>query len=237
MAHSSLTGWRMELSEPPPLAALRDETAALSSVLGALDPGQFALPTNCPPWDLRELVVHTAASVAVRAPLPPADPESVLFSAADYYRRAERETSEYRQENVDRTRQLARQVLAGTSPARWFDQVTQDAVSKLGHDDLDRIVLISQRAMRLADWVLTRVISVAAHGLDVALTLGRPPWTTAQALAVIRPVFVELIGAPPPASLGWDDQALLATATGRRALTAEEQKHLGPFAERFPVLS
>ena len=220
------------------LVALREETEALSTVLRTLDATQFDQPTNCPPWDLRELVVHTAASVGIRTPFPSADAQSVSSSAADYYRRPERSTSEYRQSNVDLTRQLARQLPADTSPAQWFDEVTQDALTKLSHDDLNRIVLISRRgAMKLADYVLTRVVSLAAHGLDVALTLGRPSWTTPAAMTVIRPVFVKLMGAEPPASLNWDDQALLATATGRRALTAEEQERLGPLRERIPVLS
>jgi Mycothiol maleylpyruvate isomerase N-terminal domain len=50
------------------LVALRQETSALSVVLHTLDPAQFDRPTNCPPWDLRELVVHTAASVRTAAP-------------------------------------------------------------------------------------------------------------------------------------------------------------------------
>lgn len=221
-----------------PLAALRAETEALSAELHTLDPSRFDRPSNCPPWDLRELVVHTAASVRLRAAFPAADPGSVPSSAADYYRRPERDTDQYRQSNVDRTQELARQLPAQTSPARWFEEVTQDALTKLGHEDLDGIVMIPQRgAMRLADWVLTRVISVAAHGLDVALTLGRPPWTTSLALTAIRPVFIDLMGAPPPAWTGWDDHALLAIATGRRALTAEERERLGPLRERIPVLS
>lgn len=219
------------------LVALRQETGALSAVLRPLDPAQFDRPTNCPPWDLRELVVHTAASVGIRAPFPSAGPQPALSSAADYYRRPERDTRQYRQRNVERTRQLAAEVLAGTSPARWFDEVTQDAVTKLSQDDLSRTVLISGRAMRLADWVVTRVVSVAAHGLDVALTLGSQPWTTSSAMTVVRPVLVELMGAEPPASVNWDDHTLLATATGRRALTTTEQMLLGPLRERVPVLS
>ncbi len=220
------------------LAALQTETEALSAVLHTLDPPQFDQPTNCPPWNLRELVVHIAASIGIRAAFPPADPQSVPSSAADYYRRPARNTSEYRQRNVDQTIQLSQQLPADTPPARWFDEIAQDTVTKLRADDLNRIVLISQRgAMRLTDWVLTRVISVAAHGLDVALTLGHPPWTTPAAMTVIRPVFIDLMGAEPPASLGWNDHTLLATATGRRALTDEEQKLLGPLRERIPVLS
>jgi uncharacterized protein (TIGR03083 family) len=221
-----------------PLVALRQEIEALSAVLRTLDPAQFDRPTNCPPWDLRELVVHIAASVGIRGPFPSADPDSVPSRAADYYRRPERDTSEYRQRNVESTRQLSRQVLGGTSPAQWFDEVTHDAIIELSQDDLNRLVLIAERgAMRLADWVVTRVVAVAAHGLDIALTLDRQPWTTSAAMAVIRPVFIELMGDEPPASVNWDDRTLLATATGRRALTAEERMLLGPLQERIPVLS
>jgi hypothetical protein len=219
------------------LTALRQETRALSTVLHELNPAQFTQPANCPPWNLQELIVHTAASIAIRSPFPTAEPQSVLASAADYYRRPERDTPAYRQRNVDQTQQLARTVLADAAPARWFDQISRDTLAKLSDDDPDRAVLIPGRgAMRLADWVVTRVISTAAHGLDVAITLDRQPWTTGPALT-IRPVFVDLLGAEPPASLQWDDQALLATATGRRTLTDPERVLLGPRQERFPLLS
>jgi hypothetical protein len=40
------------------LTALRQETRALSTVLHELNPAQFTQPTNCPPWNLQELIVH-----------------------------------------------------------------------------------------------------------------------------------------------------------------------------------
>jgi uncharacterized protein (TIGR03083 family) len=223
------------MSSDDALTALRQEILALSAVLYELDPAQFSRPTNCPPWNLRELIVHMAASVAIRGPFLTADSQSILASAADYYRRPERDTSAYRQRNVDRTQQLARTVAA---PGAWFDQISRDAVARLGEDDLERAVLIPGRdPMRLADWVVTRVISIAAHSLDVAITLDRQPWTTEAALTIIRPVFVDLLGVEPPTSLGWDGLALLETATGRRTLTDRERVLLGPRHERFPLLS
>ena len=147
--------------------------------------------------------------------MAPADSQSVPSSAADYYRRPERKTSGYRQRNVDQTKRLSRQLPAETSPAQWFDDVTHDAVNKLSHDDLNRIVLISQhRAMRLADWVLN-----PGH-------LDRRPRPRR------RPHGRRTAGRTP-----LDDHTLLATATGRRALTAEDEQHLGPLRERIPVLS
>jgi hypothetical protein len=91
--------------------------------------------------------------------------------------------------------------------------------------------------MTLADWVSNRVMSLAAHGLDVAITLDRPPWTTRSALTETGPVLVSLLGMPPLAELGWDDQALLAAGTGRRPLPEDERRILGPAQLRFPLLS
>jgi len=91
--------------------------------------------------------------------------------------------------------------------------------------------------MKLADWVVTRVVSVAAHGLDVALTVDLRPWTRRSALDVMRPVLVSLLGAEPPAQLGWDAQTLLEVGTGRRELTSDERAILGIAQARFPLLS
>jgi uncharacterized protein (TIGR03083 family) len=222
-----------------PLAALLDESGALSAVLRQVDPGDFGHPTNCPPWNLNELVVHIAMSIHLGdGEVPAAAPHSDVMTAADYYRRPERDTSDYRQSNVDRTTEAAGDVLARTSAARWFEDVSQDTVMQLSRLDLGRFVQIpSCGPMKLADWVVTRVMSVAAHGLDVALTLGLQPWTGRPALQVTRPVLVSLLGTEPPARLGWDDRTLLAAGTGRRALTSHERAVLGSLQNRFPLLS
>ena len=221
------------------LNVLLAESRALSAVLHTLTPGDLARPTNCPPWDLQELVVHTAASIWVGdTPFPAAEPDAKLHDAADYYRRPERDTTAYRQDNVDRTQQLAQRVLATTSAADWFDEVLTKTVDVLGGQRLDGVVDVAGRgAMKLSDWLLTRIFSVAAHGLDVAITLGRDPWTTPEALQAVRPIFVALLDGEPPSGLGWDDQTFLAVASGRRALTDHERVLLGPHARRFPLIS
>jgi hypothetical protein len=48
--------------------ALATESQTLSAVLLELDADEFERPTSCPPWDLKELVVHTAASIGLRQP-------------------------------------------------------------------------------------------------------------------------------------------------------------------------
>lgn len=224
---------------PVSVVALADECRALSSVLRELAPAEFATATNCPPWDLRELVVHIGDSIrGTGDQFTPAEPDDQPLSAADYYRRPQRATPAYRQRNVDRTQTLARTVPATVSAAQWFDDVSRHTLATLDRRDLDQVVLIPGRgAMRLADWVTTRVISVAAHGLDVAITLGRTPWTTPSALHVSHPVLVDLLGGQPPELLGWDERDLLVAGTGRRPLTGPQRDVLGRSAERFPLLS
>jgi uncharacterized protein (TIGR03083 family) len=226
------------MSDDDVVVALRVESEALVGVLRGLDAASFGLVTNCPPWDLAELVVHMGDSVNLRRAFGDAELGMRVGSAADYYRRPERGTSEYRQRNVDESQERAREVLVDSSAVDWFEGVVGNALGVLEGDDLDRVVLASGRgAMRLGDWVVTRVISLAAHGLDVAITLGRESWTTEAALKAVRPVFVELLGGEPPVSLGWDDGEFLAVATGRRGLTESERVLLGSSHERFPLLS
>lgn len=221
------------------VTALHEESRALSAVLWQADPGDFGRPTNCPPWDLNELVIHIAMSIHVGDDeLPAATSQSGVMTAAGYYRRPERDTPNYRQSNVDRTTEAAGEVLARTTAPRWFDAVSEDSVQRLSRLDLGRYVQIPGCGpMKLADWVVTRVMSVAAHGLDVALTLGLQPWTTQPALNVTCPVLISLLGAQPPAQLDWDDRTLLAAGTGRRALTSRERAALGALQDQFPLLS
>jgi uncharacterized protein (TIGR03083 family) len=220
------------------LTALVEESRALSAVLDRLGPAEFGRATNCPPWDLAELVVHIAMSIRVDDDPPIAAPAGALSTAADYYRRPERNTSPYRQGNVDRTQQVAAGVLATTSAPQWFGETCATAIGALRRRDLGEIVPIDGVGpMTLADWVTTRVMSLAAHGLDVAITLDEAPWTTRSALMETTPVLTSLLGMPPPAELGWDDLALLAVGSGRRPLSEDERSILGPAQRRFPLLS
>ena len=227
------------MSEWEALTALAEESRTLSTVLLELDVEEFRRPTNCPPWDLKELVVHTAASIGLRGDLPDPESRAPLVSAADYYRRPERATPTYRRRNVESGQDLAAALPEGMTAAAMFDRTWRETVSRLRDQDPGRRIQIAVAggSMRLADWTATRVISVAAHGLDVALTLEREPWTTSPALTVMRDVYLSLLGAALPSGLTWDDQRLLEVATGRRALTDQDRKGLGSLQQRFPLLS
>ncbi|MFC7623070.1 maleylpyruvate isomerase N-terminal domain-containing protein [Microlunatus sp. GCM10028923] len=219
----------------PVLEAFAAEGRILVEVVRGLTADDLGRPTNCPPWDLTELIVHLVGGVRVgefRTAPPGARPRE----AADYYRRPERDTVEYRDSNVQQAQQATAR-LEG-SAAEALDGSLRDAVASLTADDLDRVVEIPRVGpMRLREWLTTRVIALAAHGLDVAITLGRPPWTTPSAHAVMAPVFRSLLGRDWPAGPGWSEARVLALATGRAGLTDDERDLLGRHAARLPLLS
>jgi uncharacterized protein (TIGR03083 family) len=231
----------VEYSEPcvtsHPLTALTRETQALSAVLHELGQLDLTYPTCCRPWTVQELVVHIATSLRIPAPAP-VGLQDQPRTAADYYRRAERNSESYRRHDIARVILLTQTVVVETPVVQWFDEAVRKAIGALSRRSLDELVVVpGVGAMRLAEWVITCVISVAAHGLDVAMTLERPAWTTPAALEVMHPVFVEILGVQLPEALGWDDETMLASATGRRVLTVDEAELLGPYARRFPLLT
>lgn len=234
--HPVEPGEQMVVSEV--VEALREESAALVAALRGLDGPEYERVTNCPPWTLAELVVHTGTSLAVPAGFVPAHAGAPVLEAADYYRRPERGTEAYRTSNVALAQEVARSLEPGTDVAGWFSRAAEELADRLEGLDLAVPVEVPRvGAMPIREWAATRVMAVAAHGLDVAITLGRQPWTTSRAIDVCRPVLVALLGAEPPATVGWDGPALLAVGTGRRALTEYERTQLADLADRLPLLS
>lgn len=225
----------MRSSGRPTLAAFDAESAALLSVLDHLETDDFDRPTNCPPWSLHELVVHIAFSIRTTpARFVPASEALPIGTAADYFRRPERDTAQYRTSNVDRTRSIAGTVARGEAPALFKRVWYETSKDFAAHAPTLRIEA-GGRSLELDGYLLTRLMSVAAHGLDVAITLKRDPWTTAAALEALRPVLVDLLGADPPDA--WTDRYLLEVGTGRKQLTEDDRRKLGPRASQFPLLS
>jgi hypothetical protein len=217
------------------LEAFRDEAEALDSVVEKLHADDFRRPTNCPPWDVKELIVHIAVVLPPR-PLQAADVSTPdLAEPADYYRLPDRARPDYHGGIADRAVDAATEVPDGAASGRLLTERWRAAWNDWSQRDLAGLVTLPVGTSRLGDYIVTRVISHAAHGLDLALSLGAEPWTTDRALAVMRPVFLSLAGAEPPPH--WSDHALFARATGRRALDREDRAALGASAERWPLLS
>lgn len=211
------------------LRAFRAEAEALGKAVGALPDASWDLPTRCPPWRVRDLLRHVTVAVGrVPAMLAAPAPDRAEVSAAGYYRPDVRFSPET---NADRVAQaLAR---GGEPPAAEFDTAWRATLRACEEAPEDRVVRTRHGdAMLLTDFMVTRVVEVAVHGVDLADALGRAAWSTAPAAGVVG----ELLGprwAAAARRAGWDTGELLRRATGRGDLTDEERELLEHTAITF----
>jgi hypothetical protein len=92
--------------------------------------------------------------------------------------------------------------------------------------------------MLLTEFLRTRVLELAVHGLDLAAGLGREPWLTAAAARVVEDLILPAGSAAVLlAESGWDQVTLIAAATGRRPLTPAEAALAGRHGIRWLALS
>lgn len=219
-----------------PLRAFEIEALALEQVVGGLDEAEFDRPTNCPPWTVRDLIGHICQHIGadeVPPSAPGAQPE--LRQAADFYRSPIRRTAAYHEEIARTAVEFAASFESGADLARELAARWRETMTAFVEIAPDTVVRSPQGTCHAAAFLTTRVIAHSAHGLDLALSLGLSGWTTREALAVMRPVFVSLAGFDPTDRTGWDEATLFAAATGRRMLTVEEESMLD--ARLFPLLS
>lgn len=227
-------GYRSEAA----IRALELECRAMTTFLLDLAEEDFARLTNCPPWTLKELVVHTRFSINVPHPMPSPAVGARLCEAADYYRRDERRTDEYRTRNVRIAQELAAQQPTGRAAAEDLVLAAERLVSRLEGEDLGALVAYGETAaLTFGDFVLTRLLAVAAHGIDMAIAMRHAPWTQRETAQLLAPMLLSLLGQPLPPTLGWDDQHVLESGTGRRPLTERERAQLGRLADAFPLIS
>lgn len=76
--------------------------------------------------------------------------------------------------------------------------------------------------MLLTDFLVTRVVEVAVHGLDLAAAVGRSPWLSESAGRVLSQLLLGPRGLDEVDVLGWDQVTFLRKATGREPLTGAE---------------
>lgn len=218
-----------------PREALVEECRAAATLLAQRREPDFAKVTNCPPWTLKELTVHIWGTVQ----LPPCWVRSTLVpaSAADYYRRAERKADAYRQRNVDHSQQAAERHKTGADAVRALSTTADALEVRLASEDLDQVIEVSAvGAMRLHDYLVTRVASVAIHGVDIAITLDLLPFTTANAERITADLVESLVGVRAD-SLGWTSGELISRGSGRTGLTETERDQLGELAAAFPSIT
>ncbi|MFJ6199451.1 maleylpyruvate isomerase N-terminal domain-containing protein [Micromonospora sp. NPDC092111] len=227
-------------------AAFRDECARLDAVLRTLTGADLDRPTPCPPWAVRDLVAHvrTGAGRLVDMLAAPPPPRAEV-DAAGYFGTA-KFTPEVDAARIDSARQAARHLAdpgragartgphhAGPDDARQpagpavtaaaFTTAWRATDAAVAAHSAGRLVRTRHGdPMTLHEFLVTRVVEVGVHGLDLAVALRREPWLTPTAARVIADL---LTGARPvPVGLGWDRLTLIRRATGRAPLTDRERE-------------
>jgi uncharacterized protein (TIGR03083 family) len=215
-------------------AAFRDEGDALAFVTGSLSPLDLARPSPCPPWLVAGLLAHIVIAAGRIGPAieaagyPPGDCD--LVDAAGYYRPGERFSAAVNADRIDIASALARRLGDAAAIQAALAAACQDSLTRLESAPPDQEARTRHGdQMLLTDFAVTRVVELAVHGLDVAAGLGRPPWLTDHAAAVVEALL--LPGGSAEAAvlrdrLECDRAGLIARLTGRAALTGPQAKAL-----------
>lgn len=205
------------------LTALNRESERLANVLADLTDADWARPTRCTPWDTAALAAHVTMTLARLGPmLDAAEPAAATVDAAGYYRPDERFSSGVNGIRIDSAAEAARD--GGPAVAARFRDTWRTVVDRCAAEAPGRRVTTRHGdPMTLADFLTTRVVEVAVHGIDLADALDRPCWTTPEAAAHVAALLLGPGRGSVLAGLGLDTVAFIAKATGRGGFTPSER--------------
>jgi uncharacterized protein (TIGR03083 family) len=218
------------------LDAFAAEAQSLAAAMAREPAATLGAPSRCPPWTVGELFWHVATAAGrVGGMLAEPEPEpgepgrrgQGLVSAAGYYRPDRRFSAAT---NADRIA-TAQRGAAGLGPddlraafdRGWRSTLAGAAAAAPGR----RVRTRHGDLMLVTEFLRTRVLELAVHGLDLAAGVGRGPWLTEPAAGVVEELILpgqDGAAAALRQRLGWDRAVLLAKATGRSPLTAAERR-------------
>jgi uncharacterized protein (TIGR03083 family) len=209
------------------------EARSLEAALSAASEEEFDLPTRCAPWRVRDLLAHVGAAVhRVPEMLAAPAPEAATTGAAGYYRRDRRFAPDVDGARVAGAVEAATRTGSGAALVTRFGESYRATVEAVAAVPADRVVLTRHGdAMLLTDFMITRVVELALHGLDLSDALSRGSW--------IRPTSTDLLLTLlfPGRAFPWDGETTLRRATGRAEVTAEDRAALREAGLRSLTLS
>ena len=201
-------------------SAFTAECARLSGALETFTADQWSRPTRCEPWNTAELLAHiTGTASRLTRMLETEPPPEATVTAAGYYRPDTRFEPEATSHRIDEG--IANAKPGGPAVAATFNETWRSVADRCHNASPGRLVTTRyDDAMTLEDYLTTRVVEVAVHGIDLADAVDEPRWTTPHSARLI----VDLLLDQPDAlaTLGWDPVAFIAKATGRDAMTEAE---------------
>jgi uncharacterized protein (TIGR03083 family) len=217
------------------LETLDGEARRSIDVVRQLPDETFALPTRCPPWDVRVLIGHMVRDLdRVLTYIADPAPEAAITDAVTYF-----QSYDPRAEGPRITAgsvEVAERYGTPAELVEGFDSTLRRCLEEAAREDPARALGTRLTSIRLDEFMKTRILEMGVHGMDLAAALGRRPWLTPAAASVVLSMLIGLLGEDPTSALGWSDLTFIETATGRRPLTDAERSVLGDRADAFPLL-
>lgn len=215
---------------------LVSECRSLTEQLKRCEEKDFAGATRLPAWTVKELVGHLWRGLdRLRWGLSRRPPAFADTDAVSYWRRYDPARSG--KTRAEHASEVASRFETGVALVADFERIWRDGVQLAAAAPPRRVIGTWGPTLRLDDFLATRVLEVAVHGLDLADALGRRPWMTSAGAGVTRSILTGLLGSEPPGVQRMNDLAFIETGTGRRRLTGAERAALGETAGRFPLLA
>lgn len=216
--------------------ALAAEGAKITALLRSLDTDAWSAPTRCPPWTVRELVVHMLSMVehmgdtAGRAPVADA-PVKDRVTWWDY------DIEEDQEATREWVEKASTDYPVGPLTDLWSVAVDECvAAVNAALADGNRVVRPGDYPILLADYVATRVLEITIHSMDVRDAFGLEPDPSPEGLEVTLGILASRLGADPLA-LGFDASDFILLSTGRRPITDQDRSQLGDHATKLPLLA
>jgi uncharacterized protein (TIGR03083 family) len=220
------------------LEAFRRESGALTHAMSGLSEAEWKLPTRCIPWTVRDLLGHVCVVIDwLPGMLDVPAPAEARISAAEYYRPDDRFSPQTNSVRIALAQNRAAEPADGATCAEDFTATWRRVDQLCRVQPADRTVWTRHGdAMLLSEFLLTRVVEVAVHGLDLTDALGRAPWLTSSAGDAVLEL---LLGAEQKAAadaLGWSKPRFVRKATGREPLDASETAQVEQLGIRWLAL-
>ncbi|MFC6083067.1 maleylpyruvate isomerase N-terminal domain-containing protein [Sphaerisporangium aureirubrum] len=207
---------------------------ALRAAVAGLPDDDFARPSGCTGWLVRDLVCHLVidAQDVLITLVTPAETEPTR-DAVTYW-----EVSGTPPAGDDPLDALTVR-LAAAYQEPWLlkfhlDDVGSAAGRAAGLADPGLRVGTRGEVLTAGDYLSAYVLEWTLHHLDLVAHLPRAPGPPAEGLARSREMLESIAGATFPASLS--DKDALLIGTGRRAPTGAEKTELGELGARLPFV-
>ncbi|WP_420311006.1 maleylpyruvate isomerase N-terminal domain-containing protein [Streptomyces sp. YS-B37] len=218
--------------------AFRLEASQLARAMTGVSADEWRLPTRCAPWKVSDLLAHVRVVIAWLPDMLAAPATThAQVSAAEYYRPDDRFTPDTNAARIALAQDHAAEQLSGAALVDDFNATWQQVDLLCRAEPEGRVVRTRHGdAMLLSEFLVTRVVEVAVHGLDLADALGREPWLTSQAADLVQGLLLGPDGTAALEKLSWGRLYFLRKATGREPITRDEALDVNRLGIRWLTL-